>query len=236
MITLIAGGCLTVLFTSLCMLVLIVGRNQIAVLNGPTPTPTLTPVPRILVHSPSDQSKVIHEDFSSNKNLWALYYDPGKLEVVNGKMILQSNVANNYEIGTSRTLAPNGGRYYIQADLSTDTETSDPYGLLFGSSRSLGTYYMFEIQPQRGTYRLSKYNAGHWKELIPATSVELNPHPFSNTLSVYFDHGKMELYINGSLASTYTDKDFFQSRDLGMFVSNTGYRLLVDDLFLYSEK
>jgi len=31
-------------------------------------------------------------------------------------------------------------------------------------------------------------------------------------------------------------KDFFQSRDIGMFVSNTGYRLLVDDLFIYSEK
>ncbi len=46
----------------------------------------------------------------------------------------------------------------------------------------------------------------------------------------------MELYINGNLASKYSDKEFFQSKDIGVFVSNTSYRLIVDDFYVYDEK
>jgi hypothetical protein len=234
--TLIAGGCLTVLFTTLCVIVLLAGRTQAANFNAPTPTPTTTPVPRVLIHPISDETQVIHDDFSSDKNLWGLYYDTGKLEVINGKMALQSNVPNVYVIGTSRKLVPESDRYYVQADLSTDVETSAPYGLIFGSNRSLNLYYVFEVWPQNGTYRLLKQNSGKWTELIPATDIDLNPYPFSNTLSVDFNRGNIGLYINGNLESMFTDKDYYQSRDLGVFVSNTDYRLLVDDLFVYSEK
>jgi hypothetical protein len=236
LVTLIAGGCLAVLYTVFCALALAVGSSQVASRNSPTSTPTVTPVPQVLVHTPSDPGRVIHEDFSSDKNLWGMYYENGKLEIINGRMVLQSGVTNGIEVGTSRKLAPTGDRYYLQADLSTDTETTNSYGLVFGASQSLGTYYLFELWPQNGTYRLFKFNTGKWTELIPATPVELHPYPFSNTLSVDFDRGTIGLFVNGNLVSEYTDGDYFQSKGIGMYVNNMGYRLLVDDLFIYSEK
>jgi hypothetical protein len=236
LVTLIAGSFLAILFAALCVAVLVVGRSQVANFNAPTPTPANTPVPQVLIPPLSNETQVIHEDFSSDENLWGLYYDIGKLEIIDGKMILQSNVPKVNVIGTSRKLVPDADKYYIQADLSTDIEASSPYGLIFGSNHSLGTYYVFELWPQNRIHRLLKFNSGKWTELVPATRIDLNAYPFSNTLSIDFDHGNISLYINGKLASTFVDRDFFQSRDLGMFVSDTGYRLLVDDLFLYSEK
>lgn len=234
--TLIAGGCLTVLYTGLCVLTLVAGGNQITKINGSTATPANTPVPRLLVPPPSGQTRIHHDDFSSNKNSWGLYYDTGKLEIIDGKLVLQSDVPNVIVLGTSRKLAPEGDTYHVQADFSTDTETDQAYGLVFGSNRTLGTYYVFQIWPDRGTYGLYKYNAGKWAELIPATSAALNPYPFSNTLSVDFDSGSIGLYINGEPVSQFTDNDFYQSREIGMFVTSSDYRLLVDDLFLYSEE
>jgi hypothetical protein len=232
----IAGGCLAVLYLALCIIVVVFGRSQIADRNAPTPTSTTTPVPQILGRSPSTQSTVIHEDFSSNENDWGLYFDYGKLEVINGKLILQSDVPNGVGVGTSKQFSPTSENYYIQADFSTDINTSYSYGLVFGLNKSLATYYLFEIWPQSASFRLFKYNAGKWAELIPFSHVEMSPYPQANTLSVYFDKGLIELYINGKSVSNYSDKDFFQSRDVGIFVNNSGYRLIVDDFFVYDEK
>ena len=235
-ITVFAGGCLAVLYLALCIIVVVVGRKQIADRNAPTSTTTLTPIPHILVRSPSTQSAVIHEDFSSNEKDWGLYFDYGKLEVINGKLILQSDVPNGIGVGTSKQFSPASENYYLQADFSTDIDMSSSYGLVFGLNKSLATYYLFEIWPQAGSFRLFKYNAGKWAELIPFSHVEMRPYPQANTLSIYFDKGRIELYINGKSVSKYSDKDFFQSKDVGVFVNNSGYRLIVDDFFVFDEK
>ncbi|HLO16792.1 MAG TPA: hypothetical protein VK206_18305 [Anaerolineales bacterium] len=235
-VTSLMGGCLAVLYLALCIIAIVFGRQQIANSNAPTPTTTTTPVPQILVRSPADQKSVIHEDFSSNKNDWGLYFDYGKLEIINGKLILQSDVPNGIGLGTSPQISPKSGIYYIQADFSTDIDKVSPYGLVFGLNRSLATYYLFEISPQAAGFQLFKYNAGKWTELIPYSPAKITPYPGATTLSVYFAEGNMELYINGKLVSKYSDKDFFQSKDLGVFVENAGYRLFVDDFFVYDEK
>jgi hypothetical protein len=234
--TFIAGGCLAVLYLALCIIAVAFGGKQIADKNAPTPTITSTPVPHILGHAPPTHSAVIHEDFSSNKNDWGLYFDYGKLEIMNGKLILQSDVPNGIGVGTSKQFSPKGENYYLQADFSTDTNTSSSYGLVFGLNKSLATYYLFEIWPQSASFRLFKYNAGKWAELIPFSHLEVSPYPHANTLSVYFDKGQIELFINGKSVSKYSDKDFFQSKDVGVFVNNSGYRLIVDDFFVYDEK
>jgi hypothetical protein len=235
-ITFIAGGCLAILYLALCIIVVVFARKQVADRNAPTPTVTNTPVPHILGHSPSTQSAVIHEDFSSNENDWGLYFDYGKLEVINGKLILQSDVPNGIGVGTSKQISPKSENYYVQADFSTDIKISSSYGLVFGLNKSLATYYLFEIWPQAGSFRLFKYNAGKWEELIPFSHVEMSPYPQANTLSVSFDKGRIELYINGKSVSKYSDKDYFQSKDIGIFVNNSGYRLIVDDFFVYDDK
>ena len=235
-ITFVAGGCLAVLYLALCIIAVAFGGKQIADKNAPTPTIASTPVPQILGRAPSTQSAVIHEDFSSNKNDWGLYFDYGKLEVINGKLILQSDVPNGVGVGTVKQFSPKSEKYYVQADFSTDINTSSSYGLVFGLNKSLATYYLFEIWPQSANFRLFKYNAGKWAELTPFSHVEMNPYPQANTLSVYFDKGSIELFINGKSVSKYSDKDSFQSRDVGIFVNNSGFRLIVDDFFVYDEK
>jgi hypothetical protein len=235
-ITLFAGGCLAVLYLALCGIGLVFGGVQLAARNIPTPTPSPTPAPRILVHSPADQDKITHEDFSSNQRNWGLIYSYGKLQIIDGKLILQSNVSNGTEIGTSEKITPTGERYYLQADFSTDIEAASSYGLVFGMNRSLATYYLFTVWPRTTGFSLFKYNAGNWTELVPFSAANLSPYPQANTLGVSFDKGAMELYINGTLVSEYSDGDFFQSKDVGVYVNNGGFQLFVDDFFIYDEK
>ena len=232
----LAAGYLVLLFLVFAGVIFVFKPFQKTPDRSPTPTPAATVVPHILVHEPADKSAVTYEDFSSNDREWGLYFQYGKLEVINGKLILQSNVPNGSAVGTSQRLAPDSENYYIQADFSTDIDTATSYGLVFGLNKSLATYYLFEIWPQPAGFRLLKYNSGKWTEIFPYSSAEINPFPQSNTLSVYFDKGQMELYINGKLATKYSDKDYFQSKDIGLFVNNAGFRLLVDDLFVHDKK
>ncbi len=235
-VTILAGGCLVVLYLALFVILTVFIHEQTVIKNSPTPTATAIPTPHIVVHQPTSKRGVVHEDFSSNRREWGLYYPYGKLEVINGKLILQSNIQGGPAIGTSNLFAPSGGRYYIQADFTTDTNKALPYGLVFGLNKSLGTYYLFEIWPRTGGFRLLKYNAGKWHELIPYSRGVISPYPEASTLSVYFNEGHIELYINGELASTFSDTDLLRSTDVGIFVSNSGYRLIVDDFFVYAEK
>lgn len=233
--TLLAGIYLIVLYLCLCLVVILIGRQQFTDVNAPTPTVAVSPIPHILVHQPSSQANVIHEDFSSNKRNWGLYYDFGKLEFIDSKLILQSNIGGG-TIGISDEFAPASLKYYVQGDFSTDIETASAYGLIFGMNQSLDTYYLFDLFPRSSGVQLLKYNAGKWTPLTKYLPVKTNSLPLSNILSVYFDNGNMELYVNGNQVSTYLDQGYFQSRDIGVYVDNTGYRLIVDDLFVYDVK
>jgi hypothetical protein len=206
--------------------------------GNPSSTPTIaaTPAPHILVRQPANKSSVIREDFSSNKHEWGLYYPYGKLEIINEKLILQSNIEQRFVIGKSREFDYLEQPYYIQADFSTDIDHGFAYGLIFGISDSLETYYLFEVAPKTGYFRLSKYNTGKWDELVPFTQGTVKPFPEANTLSVYVDAGDIELYINGEIVSSFSDKNFFRSTGVGVFVMNNGYRLIVDNFFAYGGK
>jgi len=233
--TIVAGGCLVMLCLLLIAGTILFGYQQSVIRRSPTATPTSVPTP-YLIREPVDPRAVMKEDFSSNKNDWSLYYPNGKLEVINGKLVLQSNVQNGFVIGESKRFFPSGETYYLQADFTTDVEKAYPFGLIFGFNESLSSYYLFEITPQTEYYRLLKFNSGKWDELISYSQNAINPYPQVNTLSVYFDKGNMELYINGDVVSTFLDKDLFRSSGVGVFVSNSGYRLIVDDFFIYGEK
>ena len=235
----LAGGCLFFLFLILGAAMFALNPIQYIRDKSATPTPIITQIPRILAHEPDDKTKVINvikEDFSSNKREWGLFYPNGKLEIINGKLILQSNLEQRYVIGRSREFDFLNEKYYVQADFTTDVDNGYSYGLVFGISDSLGTYYMFEVVPRTGYFRLLKYNNGKWDELVPLTYSVLKPYSEENTLSIYFDAGDIELFINGNLVSSFSDNNFFQSKGIGVFVQSTGYRLIVDNFFAYDEK
>lgn len=238
-VTQLAGGCLLFLFLMLCATGAFAFRaSQIASIPSPTPTLAATPTPHILVRQPADKKKnsVMYEDFSSNKREWGLYYPYGKLEIINGKLILQANTKDRFVIAKSREFDYLSEPYYIQADFSTDIDNGFFYGLIFGISNSLESYYLFEVSPKPGNFRLLKYHNENWEELVPFTQAVLKPFPEANTLSVYFDTGNIELYINGEFVSSFSDSKFLRSSAVGVFAMNDGYRLIVDDFFAYGEK
>jgi hypothetical protein len=237
-LTILTGGYLLFLYAALCIVAFIFNNGWLisASDNIPTRTATAIPTPHILIHRPAENTEVKHEDFSVNNPNWELNYPVGKLEVINGKLILQSNAFGYSVVGENQQLIPTGQKYYVQADFSTDIDTDKSYGLVFGLNHSTGTFYVFEVWPQTRVFRFFKYTAGYWNELIPFSRGNIRPYPEVNTLSVYFNMGNIQLYINGDLASTYLDDSPFQFTGVGVFTSNMGYRVIMDDLFIYSEE
>jgi len=235
LVTILVGGYLIVLYLGLFVLIGISRYEQAIAVSSPASI-GITATPHILVHQPDSQTIVMYEDFSTDRQEWNLYYPYGKLEVTNGKLILQPSIQSGIVIGSSEKFFSSGDPYYVQASFTTDVDNTPPYGLIFGFDRSLDTYYIFEILPRATEFRLLKNNSGNWHELIPYSPQPLNPFPATNTLSVYFNEGNIELYINGKSISTYIDTDFFRSAGVGVFASNSGYRLIVDDFFIYAKR
>lgn len=234
-LTYIAGGFLAILFLTLGIAAFLIKSTQSVHDTPVTPTTVATQLPHVLIRPPQDKSEILKEDFSSNENEWSLYYPYGKLEIIHGKLILQSNLARGFVIGKSQQFAYLEETYYAQADFTSDVDNAFGYGLIFGVGESLETYYMFEVMPKLGSFHLLKYNTGKWEEPVLFTPSTLKPFPQDNTLSVYFDSGDIELYINGDLVSTLTDSNYFRSTGVGVFANQQGYRLIVDNFFAYSK-
>jgi hypothetical protein len=239
--TILAGGCLVILYIILCIIVATTGfvyKGRFPQFAGDLPTPTMiaTPTPGILVRPPDNQHMTKFEDFASDLGDWSLYYQNGKVQVVSGKLILESNLFGHPALSENPKFISVSETYYVQADFTTDTSGQQLYGLVFGLSESSDTYYLFSITPGTHNYQLYKYNTGKWDELVPNSSANLLPYPEANTLSVYFEKGNIELYINGNLMSSYLDKQPLQFNGVGAYVGDSGYRLIVDNFFAYSVK
>jgi hypothetical protein len=245
-VTRLAGGYLVLLYVAACAVISVFGyvrRQQIPVIRtyfpSSTPTPTSTPAPpHILVHQPPANAVVLADDFESNQNGWNAYYWYSKVEVVNGRLLLLSDRPGYYGlavIGHGTHVVPEA-KYYIQADLATDVSVSDAYGLVFGLDESTGNFYLFRVIPQTGGYTLSLHTGGKWKELVPFKSVEVKAYPGSNTLGVYYDHGKIDLYLNGTWLTMYTDSQPLNNGLFGTYVDGTGFTLIADNFFAYNDK
>jgi hypothetical protein len=237
-LTILTGGYLIFLYIVLCVIALVFNNGQLfsSIANASDQTATAIPTPHILVHLPDKNSAVEHEDFSVSNPDWKLSSPFGKLEIINGKLILQANTNEYFVIGENQQLIPMGQKYYTQADFFTDIDTDRSYGLVFGLNQSTNTFYLFEVWPQTYGFCLFKHTAGDWDELIPFSRGNIRPYPEINTLSVYFNMGNIQLYINGELASTYLDESPLQFTGVGAFTNSAGYRVIMDDLFIYSEK
>jgi hypothetical protein len=243
-ITRLAGGCLTVSYLVFCATLFLASypyRYHFPYLRDNLRTQTASPIPtpHLLAHQPVGNNSIIFDDFSSNARDWGAAYPGSKVEVIDGKLILQSNVSNYFAVATNRDrlLVLNGGRYYVQADFTTSVFAAGTYGLVFGLNGTAGTFYSFDIQPQTAMFRLIKHTPEKWSQLIPLSSVgsAFNSYPEVNTLSAYFDRGAIELYINGNLVSSCFDKEPFQFGGFGAYLDNNSFRLIVDNFFAYSD-
>ena len=112
------------------------------------------------------------------------------------------------------------------------------YGLNFRYTEG-GNFYVFEINPGSGSYRLIKQERGTWASIIDFTP---SPHIFlgttPNVLRVIARVSEIELYANDHWLATVVD-DTFTSGGIGLIVTQgtdpneTGY--FFDDLIVRGE-
>ena len=239
-VTWIAGAVLLLLygglFAAVWMSGLIPGRKgPLVPVATPTPVPTATG-PRNLIYPPPRADMLRSDDLSTGLDGWSSLYGNGKMENIKEQLVLQTNRMMQPALAINSKLLDAGTKYYIQADLATDTLPAGGYGLVFGASDSLGTFYLFDCTPPLNKCRLLKITGSDTDTLIADIEAELERYPNPNTLSVYFDDGRMELYANGDLVSSYTDKQPFRYTGVGVLVWFPGFRVLADDFQGYSEK
>jgi len=217
----------------------VVYREKIPYVQNYFPTKTATP-PHILVHPPAKDVKVTNDDFSNNLGEWAAYYRFTKVEVKDGKLFLESFDDGAFAIGycdfcsfivkSSHSLH---SPYYLQADFNTEQKTSVSYGLAFNIIRETNSYYMFSINPALKTYRVNKVQDNQLVDLTLGSSNSIKSYPETNTLSVDFDAGIINLYINGQAVKSVTDKNPTDFGKVGVYVGDAGCKLIVDNLFAY---
>ncbi len=242
-ITWVAGGYLILMYLSACVIAGILGdryRQQIPWLAGhfPTVSPSPTPSPQVLVPQAVDPGQVQSDDFSDDSNDWGTIFRGGKVEVIDGKLLLQSNLPGYDAIATERKQPPslNVQSLYVQADLTTDVDGNGAYGLVFNMDEEQADYYVFEISRDLGLFSLLKNSLGKWDTLSPAGHYNFRAFPQENTLSVHSDPGRIDLYINGDLVSSYVDPHPYHSGGYGFFVGDAGFRLIADNLFTYTSR
>ena len=242
-VTGLAGAYLVLLYVAACAILSVFGyvrRQQIPGVRNyfPSSVPTPTASPHILVHPPPDSVRVMDDNFDSNAFGWSANYPFSKVQVVNGRLLLESNRPGYFAIARIKNEARllSDGKYYLQADFATDVSTVYPYGLVFGLDTTADAYYSFEVFPQTRGYSLTSYSGGTRQDLVPYKFAAVKPYPQSNTLSVYYDHGNIELYINGSLLTTYLDPAPHENGAFGVEVADSGFTLSVDNFFAYNDK
>ncbi|MEW5940847.1 MAG: hypothetical protein AB1750_14350 [Chloroflexota bacterium] len=201
-----------------------------------TPTPTITPTPHVYLTPPADIF-MVQENFDSNRLKWRNFFSDNTVRVEGGKLRLKSD-KNGY-IGTAYCSGcPDFGKtLYYQAELVPAAKTTIRHGISFCLSRISSKYYVFMIDSVNSTYQLYRHVNDEWQDLTSNVfSTSINKYPASNTLGVFFDQGRMKLYINEALVEIYADPEPLQCKWVGMIVDNSGVDLIADNVFAYKAR
>lgn len=206
--------------------------------NTPTPTltpsPTVSPTPHVLI-TPANGETVFEETFDSNDRKWFGYFDGSTVLVKDGRLILRSEEPGYIGMVFCTACPVFDDPFYFQAEISTLVNTAESYGLAFCSRGYGPEYYVLYINPKNKNMELDKHSATGWKTLIDTRySSSLNDFPFSNTLGVYFEHGKIDVYINNVHVDSYTDDKPLECRRSGFIVNDGKFEMLADNIFAYA--
>lgn len=200
-----------------------------------TPTKTPTPIPTLTPHvliAPPNGITVLEEKFDTNAHDWDKYYSNNSVRIKDGKLLVKSNEAGYIGMALCYGCEIFNKTYYIQAELIPEENTPINHGLSFcvGTDES---YYVFDIRAS--TYSLSKLKDENWERLINSSlSKQISKYPVSNTLGVYYDKGKMDLYINGVLVESYQDRYPLICSWAGFFIDDGTANLIVDNAYFYN--
>jgi len=198
----------------------------------PTPTATVTSTPDALLTAISQGSAIIEDNFETNDNDWEGFYPNNTVAIKDGSLSL---VANKGYIGIAYCTfcPPSGNSYYLEAEVTSETNTSTNYGVAFCFDRNYSEYYVFQINSTSKWFDLYKHSTSGWEGLAYnkyAKAKEDFPSP--NKLGVHFDHGTINLYINNSLVYSYTDKKPIACVQYGLY-TNSGEKIFADSFVIY---
>jgi hypothetical protein len=201
---------------------------------SPSPKlPTFTPEPGFLVYAPEGDELILEETFDNNSNLWKSYY-PGRVAaVVDGHIRVVSYESRYVNTAVCSGCGDYRDNFYFQADLALNKFKNISYGLVFCTTDN-NNYYIFLINHNSFKYSLFKLKDDEWITLIDTTlSDQINGYPHNNTLSVYYEQGYMELFVNGYKVDTYNDPDPLPGGWIGLIVGDAGAELFGDNVFSY---
>jgi hypothetical protein len=157
--------------------------------------------------------------------------------VQEGRLHLASDDADYVGLATCPNCAFAGNTFYLQAEVLPVEKTALFHGLAFCLSENENEYYTFMVDSTGQLYALFKSTGNGWDLLIePAASTAVNEYPVSNTLSVLFDEGRLELYVNGVHLATHEDPEPFDCTQYGIFVDGGTTEIMADHLFAYEVK
>lgn len=198
-----------------------------------TSQPSVTQEPDFLVYPPTGTEYAVRETFDDNKNHWKAYY-PGRVTSVrDGHIRVVSYEPGYVSVASCDGCGEFWDNFYLQADLALSKFSNVSYGVTFCVSEN-NNYYVYLVNYNSFKYSLFKLVDDEWNTLIDATySDQIRAHPNTNTLSVYFDQGYMELFVNGFMVDSYTDPDPFSGGGIGLIVDDAGAELYGDNVFAY---
>ncbi len=206
-----------------------------------TSTPTITPTPHAFVAAPKGVT-VVADRLTSNIYQWSTYYTDSAMQIKGGKLTIRSKLEGYVGLVTCNGCRTDGNLFYFQAELVTNEESDAGQGVAFCAmkpvSKQSSSYYVFEIHPTSQTYVLYKMIANEWTTLIAdKPSTLINAYPLPNTLGIYYDQGKVDLYLNDQLVDSFTDEEPLSNCQLtGVFIDQWNIDLLADNVFAYKLK
>jgi hypothetical protein len=202
----------------------------------PIPSPTMSLTPHVLL-TPAQDEVVFKETFDTNERKWFGYFDGNTVLIKDGRLTLRSEDKGYIGIALCTTCPVLSDPFYYQAEVYTLADTDEAYGLAFCSRGFGSNYYVFQISPKHNNMELYKHSSVGWQTLIGARySSSLNSFPGSNTLGVLFDHGDINLYINGINITSYEDNEPLECSKAGFFVNAGKLDVFADNVFAYMIK
>jgi len=198
-----------------------------------TSTPTPTSTPDYLLTAVSQGNIVFAENFETNDNAWEGFYFYDTVAVKDGQLSLATGNKGSIGIAYCALCPTTGETYFLEAEITSEQNTSARYGLAFCFDKNYSNFYVFQTNSTSNQFDLYKHTALGWKALARNKySVAKQSFPLSNKLGVYFDHGTINLYINDTLAYSYVDDESNSCEQYGFFI-NSGVKLFADNLTIY---
>lgn len=236
---LVAGGYVLFFFLAIYTLVVFYFLNSTKGQSEPvnviaTNLPSMYPTPSIDMEAIKEADIIFEDDFSENQNSWDSYNDyNSEVKIESGELHLKSLSETSYGVAECRTCLVLGQPYFLQADLRPMDPNIASFGIKFNARGERNSFYVFLINSDTGQYSVSYHsNSNGWTSRIAGKSDQIKPFPDTNTLGIFADADKVELYINGIIVDTYfhTEKSFILYKGfIGFYINGSPDKTVVID-------